>query len=733
MSTTRHDIPAATTSRGAARRADTAGGSLLGYVDYLRILHRRRRVAILAFVLVTLPTLLLTLTAEPVYEAVARVRVGLPLPVVADDAPPPAKTGMNDYVQLFRSREVARRALEDVRLSGPLFGAGHPLKATAARLAGSLWPVNATAAAEPVAPPRDDPKDTGVSVDALLSHLSVTAIPESRLIDVRVAAANPGAAAALANAIVARAINQELDVRLASSAEISSWFNRQLEEQRARLASSEAALQTYKEDQNALAVEDRQNIVVQKLSDLNAAVTRAKTDRIAKESLYRQAEALATKPEALDTLPGAANSTYVRQLKDELAALMRRRATLAEEYGELHPEMVTATQAIADTRTRLNAELAKIGTAARNYYEAAVAQERRLVAALEAQKTEALDLNRKTLDYAALQREATGNRELYEQLLQQAKASGLTSELRAADIAVVETAEPPTGPARPARLLNTAASLGGGVFAAIGLALLMEFCDRRVRTPDQIKRDLALPYLGYVPLVRMDGDDAAVLLTAEVPARFKEAVRRVRANVMLSSAAEGCRTLVVTSTSPREGKTLVSCNLGLALAQSGARVVLVDADMRRSRVHTHLGLEAGPGLAEVLTGGATLDGTLRSTAEGLRVLLSGAHPPNPAELISSARYRDLVAELQRRFDWVIVDSPPVMAVADAALLAQHATGIVFVVAAEMAPTETVREAVDQLAAVPVPVLGALLNRVDVERNGFYYSKYYNPDYESYYA
>jgi succinoglycan biosynthesis transport protein ExoP len=706
---------------------------MLGYVDYLRILHRRRRVAVVVFVLITVPTLLLTLTAESVYEAVARVRVGLPLPAVAEQAPPQAKTGINDYVQLFRSREVVRRALEEVGLSELPFPSGRSWATTAAQILGGFRPVDAAAASPGVARP-SGPTDTGLPVDALLSHLSITALPESRLIDVRVSATDPASAAALANAIVRQAIDRELDVRAASSTETSSWLNQQLEEQRARLASSEAALQTYKEDQNALAVEDRQNIVVQKLSDLNAAVTRAKTERIAKEALYRQAETLRSNPETLDTLSGAGNSAYVRQLKDELAALVRRRAALSDEYGELHPEMTSATQAIAEMRVRLTAELSKIVASVRNDYEAALAQERRLVAALEAQKSEALDLNRKTLAYSALEREATGNRELYERLLQQAKASGLTSELRAADIAIVDAAEPPPAPARPARLLNAAASLGGGLFAALGIALLMEFTDRRVKTPDQIKRDLALPYLGYVPLVTVAEGDEPVLLTSEVPARFKEAIRRVRANVLLSSASEGCRTLVITSTSPREGKTLLSCNLALALAQSGARVTLIDADMRRSRVHLHLGLDSGPGLTEVLARSTSIESALRVFDDGrLRVLLAGAHPPNPAELISSARYRDVISDLQKTSDWVIVDSPPVMAVADATLLAQQATGIVFVVAAEMSAVETVREALEQLSATPVPVLGAVLNRVDVERNAFYYSKYYNPDYESYYA
>lgn len=178
---------------------------------------------------------------------------------------------------------------------------------------------------------------------------------------------------------------------------------------------------------------------------------------------------------------------------------------------------------------------------------------------------------------------------------------------------------------------------------------------------------------------------------------------------------------------------MVSSNLALALSQSGGRVLLVDADLRRPRIEEQLGLDAGPGLSDVLTGQKTLDASVRTLKQtALDVLTAGPCPPNPPELISSARYRELQATLRDRYDWLVIDSPPVMAVADAALLAREATGIVFVVGAEMSAIETVREAVDELAAANAPILGAVLNRVDVERNGFYYSKYYNPDYEQYY-
>ena len=713
------------------KRHATAEASV-GVLDYARILHRRRWPAFIAFVVLLVPPLLLSLTAESVYEGSARVRVGLPLPDVAGRETPQNKGSINDYVELFKSRRVARSALEELRLWNPPFERSTNFILRLRDMAAWIWPGEATASA---ATTRDtsEPESLRGPIDALLANLTVTPVPESRLLDIAVASTDPVVAAKLTNAIVRHGISQDLGLRVSASEETSHWLDRQLAEQRQRLEASETALQRYKEQQNALSVGDRQNIVDQKLIDLNAAVTRAKTERIAKEELYKRAVALRANPSELDTLPGAAGSTYVRQLKDEVAALTRKRTELSEQYGELHPEMVAATNGIKDTKQRLDAELAKISDSVHNEYLAAAAQERSLTAALEAQKGEALDLNRKTIEYGALEREAAGNRELYERLVQQARQTGLSSDLKAADMAIVDAAEPPPAPARPARGRNAIACFGGALFGSIGFALLLEFLDRRVKSPDQIKRDLGLPYLGYVPLVRSNASDGPLLSDNEVPASFHEAVRRVRANLMLSSAAEGCRVLVVTSTAPREGKTMVSSNLALALSQSGGRVLLVDADLRRPRIEEQLGLDAGPGLSDVLTGQKTLDASVRTLKQtALDVLTAGPCPPNPPELISSARYRELQATLRDRYDWLVIDSPPVMAVADAALLAREATGIVFVVGAEMSAIETVREAVDELAAANAPILGAVLNRVDVERNGFYYSKYYNPDYEQYY-
>jgi polysaccharide biosynthesis transport protein len=720
--------------REAPARKSAADELSFDFIDYLRIFYRRRWPALIAFLVLSVPPLLLTLSADSVYEGTARVRVGLPLPTVGDrPTQEAAKSTINDYVEVFRSRRVARSALEELRLWNPPFERTPNVVLRLKEAIGKFVPTEATASA---ATARDaaEPENLRGPVDALLANLDITPVAESRLIDVTVSATDPTVAANLTNAIVRHAINQQLGLRVETTQQTSQWLSQQLTEAREKLEKSEAALQGFKEQRKTVAVDDRQNIVVQKLSDLNGAVTRAKMERIAKEQLYKRATELRSNPSSLDTLPGVAGASYVRQLREELAGLQRRRAELSEQYGELHPDMVTVNGSIKDTQARLDAELAKIADSVHNEYLSAAAQERSLTAALEAQKSEALNLNRQGLEYGALEREALADRELYNRLLQQAQQTGVSSELKAVDMAIVDAAEPAPTPARPARTRNAIASLSGGLFGALGFALVLEFLDKRVKSPDQIKRDLGLAFLGYIPLIRSENSEEPLIHKDGVAASFHEAVRRVRANLILSTAADGCRTVIVTSSVPREGKTTVSTNLALGLSQGGLRVLLMDADLRRSRVHRQLELEGDAGLSQVLAGIIPLDKALRTLpGTTLMVLPAGPCPPNPPELLSSAKFAELLKTLEARFDWIIIDSPPIMAVADAALLANQATGVVFVLGSEMVPLESARVGIDQLTNVGVPLLGGVLNRVDVERQGFYYSKYYNPDYEHYYT
>jgi capsular exopolysaccharide synthesis family protein len=223
------------------------------------------------------------------------------------------------------------------------------------------------------------------------------------------------------------------------------------------------------------------------------------------------------------------------------------------------------------------------------------------------------------------------------------------------------------------------------------------------------------------------------LLSGGVPANFSEAFRALRTNVLFSSAEEGARSLVVTSTGPGEGKSMVASNLAISLAQAGQRVLLIDADMRKPKAHEIFSCGQEPGLSNVMVGsGKASDAVKKTKTTGLWVMAAGRIPPNPAELLGSARFRDLVGSLKAHFDWIIIDTPPVMAVTDAVLVAHRASGVLFVVGSEMTSRHAAKRALEQLEQAQTRFVGAVLNRVDLKRNAYYYSHYYRREYSEYY-
>jgi succinoglycan biosynthesis transport protein ExoP len=252
----------------------------------------------------------------------------------------------------------------------------------------------------------------------------------------------------------------------------------------------------------------------------------------------------------------------------------------------------------------------------------------------------------------------------------------------------------------------------------------------RIKSPDDVKAHLGIAFLGLIPVVPVkEQKGPSPLLDRGVPAAFSEAMRGIRTAVIVSSAADGARTVMVTSTAPGEGKTVVSTNLADALAQAGQRTLIVDADMRRPRVHAVFEMAQEPGLSNVLVGAVGLRTAIRPTGnQFLSVLTAGFIPLNPAELLASTRYRTLLEELGRGYDWIIVDAPPVMAVTDAAVVSNDVAGVVFVVGADMTSRRTAQNALEQLAAARAKVIGAVLNHVDVHRLPHYHAQSYCTDY-----
>ena len=646
----------------------------------------------------------------------------------------------NTQYQILRGRGLARRVVQRLDLvnrgmpaasaSGVLGSIGEARNKLSAAIRSRL---SSEPPADQEAPAANETAHESSVIGAFIGGIEVVPIKGTRLVDVTYDSTDPAFAEGAVNALVDEYIEQNLDLRLHNIDSTLQWLGDQLEKQRAKVEAAERGMADYRSQQNALSLDSRQNIVGAQLTQFNDALTKAKTARLEKQALYDQIKNLDTSTASLDTFPAVAQNTVIQTLKAQLSGLEAERARNAERWGENHPEMVKLTGSIANARRQLQLEMAKVAEAIRNEFRSALANEQSLMNTLEDQKQRAMDLDRKSASYTVLEREAAGERDVYQSLLQQEKELRVIRNSRANNIQLMDRAEVPKAPYVPNRRRDLLMAIVFGLALAVGLAFGIEYLDDTIKTPDDVTRRLQLPLLGLVPAVR---GDRSPVLAREVPHDFGEAFRSLRTSLVFTSRCDGARLVGVTSTQPLEGKTTTACNLAMVLAYGGARVLLIDADMRRPGLHRTLGMQNNAGLSHVLTGQARIREVVRRTHDpNLLVITAGRTPPNPSELLASERMHQLLANLAAGpFDWVIVDTPPVLAVTDAVILAPYLSGIAFVVGAEMTRRAHVERAMQTLqAAGRQPIIGVVLNRVDFDRNKYYYSRYYGYQYKSYYG
>jgi capsular exopolysaccharide synthesis family protein len=505
------------------------------------------------------------------------------------------------------------------------------------------------------------------------------------------------------------------------------WLSEELERQERRVEASERAMAEYRAGHNAGSLRDRENIVTARLNQLNESATRARTARAQKESLYKQIEALGAAA-AADTIPAIASNPSVQGVKATLAELQQKKTLLAERYGDKHPEMVTVMASMQDATKQLNTELAKAVEAIRHDYESAVLEEKTLAQALSDQQTVAADLDRKGVAYTVMEREAQSNRQLYETLLQREKELQVLANSRGNNVRLIDRASIPSAPFAPDIRRSLMLGALAGLLVAFGLVVALDSFDDTIKSAEDITRKLGLPCLGLVPDVRPRSDRPVVSATGS--GDFGEAIRSLRTSVAFSSEAEGSAVILVTSAQPLEGKTTTACNLAMAMAYGGAKVLLVDADLRRPSVHNGFGLENRVGLSDVLSGHTPLASAVYRLAspDNLWVMTAGAPPHNPSELLGSKRMEQLIEQMRTGpFEWVIIDTPPVLAVTDASILAREATGVAFVLGSAMTRRRLAERAIETLAIGGPRILGAVLNRVESSRETYSYSDYRRRD------
>ncbi len=717
-------------------------------LDRVGVLFRYRHVVIAVLVLVMVAAVVQTYTTVPLYRASARV-------LIEDERPPVAgfqnaeyylyqdpEVYKNTQYAILGSRDLARRVVRKLDLArSPLFsrpnneatGVRALLGSARRRLSGALsaWLPKGKSAGPVDTPASDESAAEQVLVSAFLGGVRVVPEPASQLVNVMYVSQDPAFAAQAANALAETYVEQNIEVKQANTRKTLDWLQEQISDREQALQKSEEALANYRESNDAISLGDN-NVVNNRLNFFNEQMNQAKSRRVQKESLYNQIKDLKGDDPQADTFPTVAQNPNIQRIRQEITQLQQQKLDLSQRYGELHPEMVKVNNALADAKKRLENEIRTAIESARQDYEAAQADERRLQQAYAQTEREAQNLNRKSIDYSVLQNQAKTNREIYQQLLQQQQELKVSSNSRANNVRVAERAEVPGAPFTPNVPRNLMIGLGIGLAIGILLAFGLDYLDDTIKTPDDITRRLNVPFLGLVPAVR---GERLPIISGSVPHDFGESYRALRTSLVFTSGSESTRIIAVTSSQPLEGKTTTACNLALVLALGGSRVLLVDADLRRPSVHRALEMHNTVGLSHVLVGQARMREAIQRTSDtNFYVMTAGRTPPNPSELLSSERMRTFMQNLTSSpFDWVILDTPPVLAVTDAVVLAPYVSGVVFVFGAEMTRLRLAERAVQTLMVSKPRVVGAVLNRVNFDRNRYYYSRYYGYQYKSYYG
>jgi len=717
-------------------------------LDRLTALFRHRRLAGAAFATIVGLMMLQTYSKIPLFRTSARVLIQDERTTMVGNlnANDPAfwqdsEQYYNTQYSILRSRGLAKRVVRRLKLQEhPLFNGRGPqrrgpltlIREARETLGSSVRGLFARKAAPTEAPAPDESAIESALISQFLAGVDIVPEKQTRLVEIYYISPDPAFAAVAASTLAEEYTQQNLDLRLETINKNLTWLSEEVVKQEKKVTEAETEMSRYREKQNALSLEERQNIVVARLNTLNETATQARTSRLQKEAIYNQVKGIDPKSDAADTFPVIATNQGVIEAKTRLADLNAEKARLSGRYLPGHPDLIKVEGQIESARSALIAQRTRVIESARNEFEAASHEERSFAGQLEAQKGAAMELDRKSGGYLVLQRQAETNRAVYQSLLQQQKELRVISNSRSNNVQVMDRAEVPGAPFSPNARRDWFTAMVAGLLVALGLAFGLEYLDDTIKTPDDVASRLRLPLLGLVPSV---GGKRVPLLTEPVPHDFGEAFRSLRTSLVFTSGAEGPRVIAVTSSQPLEGKTTTACNLGLVLALGGSRVLLVDADLRRPGLHTVVGAQNDIGLSHLLVGQARVREAVQKTNEpNLFVISAGRIPPNPSELLSSERMHALLANLRSGpFDWVIIDTPPVLAVTDAVIVARAVSGVVFVIGSEMTRRVHAERAIETLVAGRPKSMGAVLNRVDFDRNKYYYSRYYGYHYQNYYG
>lgn len=675
-----------------------------------------------------------TMRQPKVYKAVAKILIDPDMPkILGEDATIDELSAQarsqaafyNTQYQLIKSRSVMRAAIKAAKLDeDAAFLSAHEIRAP-------------------------EGEDRMKAIENVMKNIfRVAPEVQSRIVNLVVEDFDPDRAARIANQVGQSYIDATLERRLSTVRGASTWLDERVDDFRGQLETAEKQLQEFREKHMLVSVslEDRQNMISASLNTLNQKLIETRTQLISLRSERKvMQQAVQSSDKSLDTVPIISRNPIITELKSSITALHKQRAENSARYGEKHPVMQGIDRQIQEAQERLNGEAGIIIAALDHDIAALEDAEVELGKAMSEEKEKAIQLNNLALEYNRLSRGVGTTKNMYESLLTRHTQADLSGLLESNFVRWLEMAEPDRRVVSP--ILEKNAALGVvlgallGVLIAVGAMLL----DNTVKSQTDVEALLNLPFLGILPSIESETKHARARTKSKVgepvessgrdlyivnnpKSAVAECARSIRTNLMFLSTGRSLKKVLLTSAGPAEGKSTTAIALGITMAQAGNRVLVVDTDLRRPRLHRVFGVSGEVGLTSVLLGSSTVEHAVkRSEVVGLDLLPCGPLPPNPAELLHTEGFANIVKELEARYDRIIFDSPPVNAVTDAIILSQLVDGTILVVKAMGTPKDAIRRTARHLQDVQAHMLGVVLNDVDFQEGGYaqhyYYQRY----------
>lgn len=707
--------------------------------DYLEVLLRRKWLIISVLVLTFVTTLIMTLSQTKLYEAAATLEVAqseqkvTSFQEMSENPRYLSEEYFETQMQLISSRALLERVVDRMNLSehpviqelyfsdaapGPLTRLKQGIRAAIR----SLIPKDAEKA------PLVDESFLTESylirqdmTDYLEGGLSVSSNGTNMLMTVTFLSEDPMLSREVATAVCEEFINWKMEQRLGASATAQSFLMKQIDRAKINLEKAEEQMNRFAKKAGIVSMDTNLNGVYRELEGLNSLLADAESDMIQKESVYKQA--LADGP---SNLPQVMSNPMIAELKAEYSRLESEHDQLSVTFQPEYPAVKAVRARMDAVEERIKGEEQKIFQSLKNDFQAARQRADAMRTRVEQQKQLALELNERATQYKIMAREVETNKSIYESLLHRSREIESMVGVASSNIAVVSPAGLSLLPSKPNVRRNLLLAIVVGLMVGVGLAFLLEYFNDTVTNPEEISDRFQIPILGVVPITKSSDHPVEKTFLHDPWAPMSEAMRTTRVSLQLSGSGPRSKSFLITSTKPGEGKTTLAANLALTFAGAGERVVVVDADMRKPRMHkifSDNGFDGTPGLSSFLAGLTTKGVVRRNGQPNLYFIPAGPIPPNPVELLASQRFGKLMRYLEKHFDRVIVDAPPHQGFADVLVLAQNVGGVVLATGMGEAKRDELRHFKKSMFNVRATIIGCIINKVDITRRYGYHSYY----------